>query len=56
MITFGMIEGMKLCPPNPGSTDITKTKSINWRYGRTSETAVFGLIAMPTRIPLVLIS
>ena len=44
----GGLFGMKLCPPKPGSTDISRTISTNSITGSRSETGVFGLMEIPT--------
>lgn len=46
--TFGIISSMNFCPPNPGSTVITKAMSIWLAHGAKYSTVVPGLIAKPT--------
>lgn len=46
--TFGIISSMNFCPPNPGSTVITKAISIWLAHGAKYSTVVPGLIARPT--------
>ena len=42
---FGIMSGMKLCPPKPGSTVITSTIKSLSRYGSTASGEVPGLMA-----------
>lgn len=46
--TFGIMSSINVCPPNPGSTVITKAISICPAHGANSSTVVPGLIARPT--------
>ena len=46
--TFGSVSWMNSCPPKPGLTVITSSKSIWPRYGWTSVMVVGGLMARPT--------
>ena len=48
LFTFGIISSMNFCPPNPGSTVITKAISIWLAHGAKYSTEVPGLIARPT--------
>lgn len=47
-LTFGIISAINFCPPNPGSTVITRIISTRSAYGTTTSTAVLGLMAIPT--------
>mmetsp|Transcript_28887 Transcript_28887/g.81345 ORF Transcript_28887/g.81345 Transcript_28887/m.81345 type:complete len:291 (+) Transcript_28887:213-1085(+) len=49
--TFGIVSGMKDCPPKPGSTVITSTMSMSSMYGSTASTGVAGFRASPTYMP-----
>ena len=42
---------MNFCPPKPGSTLITSTKSSDGSRSRSTSTEVAGLIEMPARAP-----
>ena len=42
------MSAMNFCPPNPGSTVITRTISTSSTNGRTASTGVLGLIPIPT--------
>ena len=43
---------MKLCPPKPGSTVITRISSTFSRKGRAASAGVLGLRTIPARLPL----
>jgi len=47
---FGMAPGMKSCPPKPGSTVITRTRSSSGRTSSSTTAEVAGLSASPTRL------
>lgn len=42
------MSAMNFCPPNPGSTVITRTISTSSTNGKTASTGVLGLIPIPT--------
>jgi hypothetical protein len=55
VVTLGIISGMKLWPPKPGTTVITNTMSTWSEYLRTVSMGVAGFSANPTRSPACLI-
>ena len=48
---FGSMPVMNLCPPNPGSTVMTRTRSIRSRKGRTASAPVAGFKVIPVFFP-----
>ena len=47
ILTFSKVSGINFCPPNPGFTLITKTKSIRFKTGNTLSIEVSGLRDTP---------
>src|SRR4029079_5831762 len=54
--TLDSLRGMKVCPPNPGFTDMTRTKSTSPAISSRAPTGVAGLITTPALTPNALMA